>query len=160
MPSKLFHSKSGIFLIIGVVAGVLLLFFSSTTNEQVQAKDTSAEEDMKRTEEYISSLEEKVRYMLESMDGISDVNIIITPEASSETVYAQNVRYDGSSLSEKEYVMTSKDGTPIKISLIFPKIKGVAVVCRGGSNPINQEKIISLLSALFDISSSSVYVCS
>lgn len=160
MLSKLFNSKSGIFLVIAVAAGVLLLFFSNGTSEKTQIKDTSAEEDMKRTEEYISALEEKVAYMLESMDGISNVNIIITPDASSETVYAQNVRYDGSSLSEKEYVMTNKDGTPIKISLIFPKIKGVAVVCRGGSNPINQEKIMNLISALFDISSSSVYVCS
>ena len=63
-------------------------------------------------------------------------------------------------MTEREYVITDVDGngTPIKVKLVFPKLRGIAVVCRGGGNPINQEKIVSLLSALFDLSSNRVYV--
>ena len=94
------------------------------------------------------------------MDGISDVSVIITAESCAETIYAQNGRYDGGSLTEKEYVIIDKGDhdEPITVKLVFPKIRGVAVVCYGGSNPINREKITNLISSLFDIAKNQVYV--
>ena len=154
------NKKVVILLLIGVVAGVFLIFVgnSETKSDGKALPDMSAQIEI--TDEYIRSLEIRVTQILSKMDGISDVSVIITAESCAETVYAQNGRYDGGSLSEKEYVIIDCNGNdePIAIKLVYPKIRGVAVVCYGGSNPINQEKISKLLSSLFDIAQNQVYV--
>ena len=112
------------------------------------------------TDKYVRELENRVCAMLEGMDGISDVDVIITAKECAEIVYAQNSKYNDGSLTEKEYVMADESGMPVKIKIIYPKIKGVAIVCRGGSNPINRERIVELITSLFDINSSCVCVVS
>ena len=158
---KLKNSKGSMFLILGLAAGIILLFIGSgdSAKRKEAAIDTSPDE-AEEALDYISELERRVAELLGYMDGISDVHVIITPENAGETVYAQNGSYDGGVMTEREYVITDVDGngTPIKVKLVFPKLRGIAVVCRGGGNPINQEKIVSLLSALFDLSSNRVYV--
>ena len=94
------------------------------------------------------------------MDGISEVNVIITPKSTVQTVYAADLHYDGGKLTSKEYVMTDETGMPVVLSLVYPEIRGVAVVCRGGGDPVRAQKIIELISSLLDISTSSVCVVS
>ncbi len=158
---KLKNTKGSLFLILGLAAGILLLFIGGgdSAKKKEYVADTSPDE-VEEALDYISGLEHRVAELLSCMDGISDVHVIITPENAGETVYAQNGSYNGGVMTEREYVITDIDGngTPIKVRLVFPELRGIAVVCRGGGNPINQEKIVSLLSALFDLSSNRVYV--
>ena len=153
------NKRSLILLLIGTVAGIMLIFVGGDKDtEKASAPDLSEQIDV--TNEYIKTLEVRVSQILSKMDGISDVSVIITADSCAETVYAQNGRYDGGSLTEKEYVIIDKGDTdePIVVKLVYPKIRGVAVVCCGGSNPINQEKISKLLSSLLDIAQNQVYV--
>lgn len=154
------NKKTVILLLIGIVAGVFLIFIGNgeAKTESKSLPDLSAQIEV--TNEYIKNLEMRVSQILSKMDGISDVSVIITADSCAETVYAQNGRYDGGSLTEKEYVIIDRNGNdePIVVKLVYPKIRGVAVVCYGGSNPINQEKISRLLSSLFDIAQNQVYV--
>lgn len=153
-------SKPLILLVIGIVAGILLIFIGSNEKKtSPQASDILTDE-MEITDKYVKELENRVRTMLEGMDGISDVDVIITAKECAEIVYAQNSKYNDGSLTEKEYVMADESGMPVKIKIIYPKIKGVAIVCRGGSNPINRERIVELITSLFDINSSCVCVVS
>ena len=50
----------------------------------------------------------------------------------------------------------NEEGLPLKV--ILPEIKGIAIVCTGGENPVVKEQIISSLSALFNISSNRISV--
>lgn len=156
----IFKGKRTVFLLlIGVVAGILLIFVGGDKNtESSSPPDISGQIEI--TNEYVRNLEVRVTQILSKMDGISDVSVIITADSCAETVYAQNGRYDGGSLTEKEYVIIDKGDSdePIAVKLVYPKIRGVAVVCYGGSNPINQEKISKLLASLFDIAQNQVYV--
>ncbi len=159
--NRLKSSKGSIFLLKGLIAGLALLIFGNSGEEVSEIGEKKSDtEELTLAEEYISELELRVTELIRHMDGISDVHVIITPDTSYETVYAQNGSYDGGALTEREYVITDVDGDgrPIKIKLVFPKIRGIAVVCRGGSNPVNQEKIVSLLTSLFELPSNRVYV--
>ncbi len=150
-------------MIIGVLAGILLIFTGRGAAEKDSPRTQDVDmENILKTEEHIAILEGRVKGILEGMDGISNVTVIITPDSSYETVYARDGRYDGGSLTEKKYVVIEKNGDEevIPVTLLFPKIRGVAVVCNGGSNPINQEKIIKLLASLLDVEQNRVYVCS
>ena len=152
--------KTVILLLIGVVAGLLLIFTGNGEKKSDMSSLPDLSGQIETTNEYIKNLEIRVCQILSKMDGISDVSVIITADSCAETVYAQNGRYDGGSLTEKEYVIIDRGDTdePIAVKLVYPKIRGVAVVCYGGSNPINQEKISKLLSSLFDIAQNQVYV--
>ena len=155
---KMKQSKGTWLLVIGILAGLLLVF----TETGGEASDTTAEDPaasgFTEASDYVAALERRVCQLLESMDGVSGVSVILMPDQTGETVYAQNGRYEGSTMTEREYVFSDENGKPIVVRLIYPKLRGVAVVCRGGSNPITQEKIISLLCALFDLSAGQVYV--
>ncbi len=152
--------KTVILLLIGVVAGIALIFVGNGEKKAEKSSLPDLSGQIEVTNEYIKNLEIRVTQILSKMDGISDVSVIITADSCAETIYAQNGRYDGGSLTEKEYVIIDRGDSdePIVVKLVYPKIRGVAVVCYGGSNPINQEKISKLLSSLFDIAQNQVYV--
>ena len=96
--------------------------------------------------------------LISRMDGISDVRVVIIPESTGGRVYAENDRYSDGTMTEREIVIPGSDGAPITVKLRFPELRGVAVVCRGGANPVNQEKIVSLLTALFGLPATRVCV--
>ncbi len=152
--------KSITLLIIGVIAGLLLIFIGNTDSKNAKINSPDTEKHLDMTDQYIKDLEVRLTQILSKMDGIGEVSVIITADSCIETVYAQNGRYDSGSLTEKEYVIIDSNGndTPITVKLVYPKIRGVAIVCQGGSNPINQEKITNLVSSLFDIAQNQVYV--
>ncbi len=155
------NTKGSLFLVVGLIAGLILIFIGNGGIGEGKDEVTEPPYDgQDETKDYISELERRVGELLSKMDGVSDVSVIIMPDTTSETVYAQNGSYEGGVLTEKEYVITDidGDGAPIRVKLIFPKLRGVAVVCRGGANPINQEKIMTLLTSLFDLPSNRVYV--
>ena len=158
LKDKIKKSKGIFLLLIGAVLGLLLIFIGTGEKSDGAAKE-NVYDSLEMTDKYISDLENRVGLILSKMDGIADVSVIITAESVPESVYAQNGRYDNGVLTEKEYVVVGKNDSeaPITVTLIYPKVRGVAVVCRGGSNPINKEKIIGMLSSLFDIPSNNVY---
>lgn len=158
---KLKSTKGSLLLILGLSVGILLFLLGGGSGEKKEEKAPAADpSECEKTLDLLTVLESRVCELLSHMDGISDVHVILTPDATKETVYAQNGSYSGGVLTEREYVLADIDGddTPLVIKLIFPKLRGIAVVCRGGSNPINQEKIVSLLCSLFDLPASRVYV--
>lgn len=159
--SRIFKGKKTVFLLLlGTVAGIFLIFLGGDEGSGGKVSLPDPSEQIEATNEYIKNLEIRLTQILSEMDGISNVSVIITAESCAETIYAQNGRYDGGSLTEKEYVIIDKGDhdEPITVKLVFPKIRGVAVVCYGGSNPINREKITNLISSLFDIAKNQVYV--
>ena len=164
MPSfldKFKQTKGTLFLTVGLLCGLLLIVIGSR-GESV--KNESAAESHKmttqKTDDAIAVLERRVSQLLNAMDGVSEATVILTPDTTEQTVYAANDCYESGALAKREYLLAESDGDgePILLTLIYPKLRGVAVVCRGGSNPILQEKIINLLCALFDLSSTDVYV--
>ena len=155
---KMKQSKGSWLLVIGVIAGILLIFVGNGEKTADPPTADPAVSDFTKTDDYIATLEMRVARLLEAMDGVSGVSVILLPDVTGETVYAQNGRYEGGTMTEREYVFTDENGKAMVVRLVYPKLRGVAVVCRGGSNPITQEKIISLLCALFDLSAGKVYV--
>ncbi len=155
----MYKSKGSFLIIIGLALGAVLLLMSGVDSGEKSA--TSAVTEKSQTEvadSYVSTLEIRVKTLLEAMDGISDAQVIITAESTTETVFAENRKFADGELTEKEYVIRPESGEAIALNLVYPRLRGIAVVCRGGSNPIIQQRVINLLCALFDLSSDRVYV--
>ncbi len=112
--------------------GVLLLaggaLFGSKKSEAPAALDEG---------EYLLALRLRAEALCNSVAGVSEAEALFTCETGFEYRY-------------------TAAGKP-EVAL-YPRLNGIAVVCRGGDLPQNQKKIIDLLSAAFGLSAARISV--
>lgn len=160
------NKKIFLILIVGL-AGILLITLDSF--------DTKRSDDMETYQEPTQKVdfdvyEEKLEAFLENINGVSGVDVMLTFDSSAESVYAVDSEQSESNADENklerkykyEHIIV-KNGSQengLKQREIYPKVRGVAVICVGGNNPIIKEQIVSAVSALFDINSNQISVAS
>ena len=141
-------SKKGIFLlIIGVIIGFLLIFYDSNSN-QTKKTDISNSESI---EQYTSVLEEKLEKILNEISGVENTKVMLTLESGSEYIYAS----DDTNTNEKHIIV---DNELVLVKEYLPKIKGDAITCKGGNDPIIKSKITDLACSVLGIYSTRVFV--
>ncbi len=152
---KLKKDKKALLILLIGIAGMLLILFSGTGSqkEKVTAVENTS---------YYSEAEilEKVTNLIESINGVGKAKLVITYESAYESIYAVNSeeKLNGNdSQIKKEYILTD-DETGLILKVVYPKVRGVAVICQGGDDPAAKEKIYSVISALFDISYNKISV--
>lgn len=156
---KLFGTKGGAFIIIGLIAGLALLLIPSETETPETAEYTG---EGITSVEYCNKLEQKAEELILRLPEVKDCSVFITLESGFRYIYAtdQHVREEsGSKQTDKTIVLADNtDGeTAILVEETMPKIAGVAVVCEGASYE-TQRRIIDLICALFDIKSNRISV--
>lgn len=141
-------------LIIGIL-GLMLILVSQVGGSE-KAVGTNKNEDIILSE---SELSKELEGIIQTIDGAGKSKVMVTYEGSYETVYAADMSEDESQKEKQYIIIDSEQGEGgLRLKVIYPKIKGVAVVCQGGANPVIKEQIISTVSALFDISSNKISV--
>lgn len=159
--SKIKKDKKTMFIIGIALVGMLLILLSGTGQESGTDPKIKYEEQGKITE---NELALEVESFLENIKGAGKTKVILTFETYEETVYAydkdEKHTSDGTKDYSDEYVIIDSGDAEagLKLKILSPKIRGVAVICEGGDNPIIKEQITSALSALFDISSNNISV--
>ena len=110
--------------------------------------------------EYTQQLEESIEKLCAGVSGVSEVRVAVTLENGFEYVYATDSEVKSDGLTEYKYITVgsgSREGT-VYITEKPPKIGGVGVVCKGGDNAEVQRKLISLISAAYNVSSNKIYI--
>ena len=156
---KAFISKNkaaAALLAIAVLGGLLLIFGGGYEKDRSTAENTA-------NEEYISNVENKIEQMIKQVCR-GEVTVIVTAESSEEYVYAENTE-EMTEKNGEEAVRISKsnqyatvNGQTVIKTVLKPKIRGIAVVCHGGDDPVMQYKIIKLLSCAYGISEGKICV--
>lgn len=123
-----------IYVFIGLGA-ILLIFLSSSFSKD---KDKSEIKNELSAASYSESLSIELVNMIESISGAGDAQVLLTLESSYEYVYLED------------------DKTLTKI--LEPKVRGVAVACTGGDDPVIKEKITKMLTTVLSVSTSSISV--
>ena len=101
---------------------------------------------------YTSYLEDRIGKLCRTVDGISDAEVLLTLDSSTEYVYGTDGNADF-------IILTGSDGEHgVKLCEIYPKIRGVAVVCTNGDIPRIKEIVVKLLSASLGIPSNKIEV--
>ncbi len=142
--------KYKIIIISLVVIGIGLILFSSFGGKI--SKKTNSDFSC---ELYTNQIEEKIEKFLLNVEGIKNVNVIVTLDTSTETKYAQN----GATF---DYITINSGGKnePVYIGEIYPYVRGVAISCTNGDNDYIKEKITRLVSAYLGISSNRIEIVS
>lgn len=127
------HLKQGgrAYLALGLlVLGCMILLFAQKDEKTVQTDDRIPSEDTK------AALEQELEELIGTIDGVGAVRVRVSLESGNEYVYENG-----------------------KNTLVLSgRVRGVAVVCDGGDNAVNREKIVTLLCALLDLPMRSVSV--
>lgn len=141
-------------LIIGLL-GLMLILISEVTPKDKDS-DTQPVEIFTMTDDELCC---KLEEIIEKISGAGKAKVMLTYKGSYETIYAADIQESENKI-DSEYIIidTEKGESGLKIKVLSPEIKGVAVVCQGGDSPVIKEQIISVLSALFDISSNKISV--
>lgn len=154
--------------VVLLAAGIIALMLSEISGGEktVSAQVPTSEQTDSR--EYEKELEERLISIISAIDGAGETRVMVTLESGSEDIYLNNSDYgeniepSGENSFEKkdEYVIV--DGSSgqggIVIRRTEPRVRGVAVVCKGAGSDTVKAQIIEAVTALLDISSARVSV--
>lgn len=160
---KKLKDKKGSFIIASLIlVGILLLLLPSKSASE---EETVKGQTISEITTYTEKLEERIHSLCSAVSGTGNVTVLVTLECGSEFVYANNrteeLGENSSAYSSDYLIIENKNGSePVTVTEIYPKIRGVAVVCDGGENAAVKEKLTRLLSAALGISTSRISVTS
>ena len=141
--------KNKIIVVSLMALGVALILISSLKGKISAKNDSEISES-----EYEKALEEKLEKFLLSVEGIHNVNVIITLDTSREKVYEDS----SSSLSILGNGSQQEDkGASLEI---YPYVRGVAVSCTNGENDYVKNKLTRLISAYLGIPTNRIEIVS
>lgn len=135
---ELFRSEKSIKIILIAGAVIILLIAFSGFSSDSKSDTGNMLFEYKKQAEYEEALERKLAEVLSEIEGIGNINIMITLDSSEENMYEKN----------------NDEPTYVKM----PVIRGVIVVCDGGDNIIVREKVITAVAGAFGISTTRISV--
>ncbi len=157
------NKKIPLIIFIGLL-GMLLIAFGSFAKPTEKKEDTAKEFEA----ENLYETEKELAEFLGKINGAGEVRVMVSMDSGKESVFALDTSENSSkSNGEKEeikktdehiIIKTGSNENGLELKKIYPKIRGIAVICSGGNSPVIKEQITSLLCALFDINSTQVSV--
>ena len=141
-------------LIGGAILGALLMllarFVPEAKEEEVKESDVTY---------YTERIEEKLEDLISAAQGVGKATVVVTLDSQEEFVFAQNTNENGTQKASEYVIISSKDGEePVLISELYPKVRGVAVVCTGGRSTEVKNRVTELIAAALGISVNKIAV--
>ena len=173
------NNRKNLIVILGIF-GLLIIFLSNFFG----AKDDNCKEKKLNKSKCVISMDERQDKMEKNLQNViskiqnaGKTKVMITFEKSAETVYATEEKSNkeqsedtsyGETTRKKESIDSEKKFITIKdsegaekalaVTEIEPKIKGVAVICQGGDDPIVKQRILETVTTLLNVTSTKVCV--
>lgn len=162
-------------LLISVGLLGLLLIFLSELGVSENPKVTSMSQTVEN-EAYIQSMEDKLGKLVEQVSGAGNCHVMVTLEQGTQYVFAseskkvidetqsrdgnENSKVQQKDNSESKIVVLEENGVsrPLVETSKEPQVKGVVVVCEGGSSSIVRERVTEVLTTVLGIGSHQVCV--
>lgn len=169
---EIWQSKKGkdvmliIILIGGLLAVLLLPVQKENKAEGESGQEVLSEVQSHKQEDYEAKLEERLERILRQVEGVGEVEVMITLAASSKEVVEKDVTLQQTwaqgeehsvtdSVRDKEettvYTDLGSGNAPYVVQEIYPEVQGVLVVAEGGDDSSVNLAIVEAIQALFNI---------
>lgn len=175
---KKMNDKEKIINIIFIcLLGVVLVFASNIFQDSSEVANTDTQEkevvqqtfDANDYTNYQKSLQSDLQQILSQIEGVGDVQVMITFESVEEKEIAYNTTQSTSVTSESDNqggervteqssedqnaIMVSQDGgnTPLVVTEKYPEMKGVIIVAQGASDPNIKYKLMKCVENTLDL---------
>ncbi len=141
-----------IWLAVIAFAGVIMIILPSVIPDKKETKEEITY--------YSEQLEQRITDLISDIDGIENVSVMLTLDCGNEYVYAENTD-STADRTVSDYVVISSGGgeSTVQLKEIYPRVRGVAVVCTGGDAVGIKNKITELLSSSLGIPTNRITVC-
>lgn len=167
---KIFQDKKNYYnLLIILFTGMLLLYFSQSfgKKELVNSEDlTDINQISIIDDSYEANLERRLEETLSKIEGVGQIDVLITLENGREIVTKDDGYKENSTTTEqatngdkREILSQKEEKTTVKINgdqplilkEVSPKISGVLIVSEGGGNIEVKSNLINATKALLDV---------
>lgn len=135
--------------VCGILLGFLLLWWGNARRSESVQHETEKTDSYFDVKSYTENLEKRIADLCVRVDGVREAHVLLTLDGGSERRYETG---GGTWLSS-----STTQGEAL-VQEVYPRIRGVAVVCTGGNDSEIRLKITELISAALGISTSRVYV--
>ena len=160
---RAFWGKYGFVLLILLAGVALLLWPTEPKSEQQQEPAEAVREAVSLTE-----TEERMRSILSKIDGVGQLELMLTVESTQEREFLQDTElsYSGATAAPDNYtrcseaVVLSGDGgeEPVVVRNVGLTYRGALVVCTGGANAEVKLAVTQAVAALTGLSSDRITV--
>lgn len=169
---KKLYSVLSIAVICAIVAILLPSLSSDKESITTKKEQDNNEVDLSEVAEQ-QNLEKKLKTILSQIEGVGDLDVMITFESSEEIQPAYNLNSTTEKTQEKDAqggertvttssenktMITSSSNNPIIIKTTEPKIKGVLVVASGASDSNVKESLYNAVQVALQISGHQVEI--
>lgn len=160
-----------------LIAGVVLMLCSFPgPGKKETAKTENAPEETARSGSYERELEMRIKRLLESAEGVGEVDVMVVLASDGERVLrvdrtrtvndteekdsAGGVRTQSQSQWEENTVLSqgSDAGGPLVEKELRPEITGVLISAQGGGSPVIRAEIVHAMEAVLGISANRIHV--
>lgn len=176
--NKEFINNLFIILIISIIILLVANTFLKTKNKEIDSLSEIVELQNPNyfEEDYSTYLEKKLINILSKINGVGNINVMVTLENSSEKIAATNTTTTTEQTLENDseggtreiiredqttQVMTKgNDDSLLVVKEIKPKVQGVIVVADGAEDPTLKEKLYEAVKTALGITGNKVQVYS
>jgi stage III sporulation protein AG len=171
-------------LLIIFLAGVLLVIIAlpstnNTTKEKTLSleEETTTNQDTIKTISYMSEQEKRLEEVLSKVQGVGEVDVMITLKSSKELIVEKDTPTTSSTSQEEDaeggqrttldksatevtvYEQDNNGGSvPYVVKELEPEIEGIIVIAKGGDDPVIIKNISDAILALFQVEAHKIKV--
>lgn len=162
MPSKntilkLVSSKKIYIFAVLLFVGVLLLAFGTGRSEKTVDAESGIE--ALDPDRYAAQVAEQVEELCNKIDGVSGAYAVVTLKGGYQAMYATDSQISNNTNKNQIVIIGSgSDEQAILKGYRYPEIAGIGVVCRGGDGYAVKNKIVTLISSTFNLSTNKIFV--
>ena len=116
-----------------------------------------------QAEQYRETLETRLTELLTGLEGVGQVQVMITVRSTAEQIYAEEVKTSQNERGKQQeaaLVITRSSGAeaPIIAKTVCPAVQGAAILCTGGDHAAVQERVRKAASAVLGIPQGQIFV--
>ncbi|QEH68917.1 hypothetical protein QTL86_08620 [Cellulosilyticum sp. ST5] len=154
-------------LIIGLVLLVLgITFWPMGSSKGSQTQTVVRQTTIKESQSYEDALEKKLASILSKMEGVGEVNVMVTIVSNEEKVLAEDTTTNVQRTEEKDQaggtrvsdtnntsrqVVLQNNNTPYIVKQNAPVIKGVLILAQGAGDSGVKESVTNAVASLLDV---------
>lgn len=165
--TKRFANKKFLLCIAGIlfliIIGIFVSSFSSGSQSKTQTLKNASNTALGSGKEYVTDVENRLSTILNSVKGISNVEVFISVNSSPKITYAEDITEseNNGNKTVKSSIVLSKDGTittPVVIVEYYPEITGILIVAKGAGDVKTKLMLADTISAVLRIPSSCIQI--